>query len=68
MGNATGVKEGMNAKEVRGLTSAVVGLAVFGFWMSLVGNPHVIETVIGLAFGFYIGYKVYNLSFWSSSD
>ncbi|EHQ58178.1 hypothetical protein OMB55_00019250 [gamma proteobacterium HIMB55] len=58
----------MNAREVRGLTSAVAGLVVFGFWMSLVGNPHVIETVIGLALSFFTGYKVYNLSYWSRSD
>lgn len=24
------------------------GLAVFLFWLSLVGNPHAVETVIGL--------------------
>ena len=58
----------MNAREVRVLISAVAGLVVFGFWMSVVGNPHVIETVIGLALGFFIGYKVYNLSYWSRSD
>jgi len=26
----------------------VIGLAIFGVWMNIVGNPHVVETVIGL--------------------
>jgi hypothetical protein len=27
----------------------IAALAVFGFWMNIVGNPHVVETVLGLA-------------------
>lgn len=37
------------------LVSIVVALAVFGGWMSIVGNPHVVETVIGLVFGAIAG-------------
>ena len=33
------------------LISFIAGLVVFGFWMSIVGNPHVVETVIGLILG-----------------
>ncbi len=28
--------------------SIVVGLIVFAIWMNIVGNPHVVETVIGV--------------------
>lgn len=38
---------------------AVVAFAVFFGWMSLVGNPHVVETVIGLAFALVAGAFVY---------
>ena len=31
--------------------SFVIGLAIFGGWMSIVGNPHVVETVIGIFLG-----------------
>lgn len=30
------------------LIGLVVALAVFAVWMRIVGNPHVVETVIGL--------------------
>ena len=30
------------------IIGVVVALAVFSVWMSVVGNPHVVETVIGL--------------------
>lgn len=40
----------------------VVSFLVFAFWMSLVGNPHVVETVIGLIIsisaGVYLRYQV----------
>ena len=26
----------------------ISGLSIFAFWMSIVGNPHVVETVLGL--------------------
>ena len=26
----------------------IIGLAIFALWMNVVGNPHVVETVIGL--------------------
>jgi hypothetical protein len=37
----------------------IVGLAVFGSWMSIVGNPHVVETVMGVIFGLIAGVWVY---------
>lgn len=30
------------------LIGIVAGVAVFFLWMSMVGNPHVVETVMGL--------------------
>lgn len=38
------------------LLGLIVGLAVFGFWMSIVGNPHVVETVIGLLLSVIAGF------------
>jgi hypothetical protein len=35
---------------MKNLLSALLALLVLGGWMSMVGNPHVIETVIGLVF------------------
>ena len=57
----------MKGSELRGLVSVAAGLTVFGIWMSIVGNPHVVETVIGMALSAYVGYKVYSFSFWSKS-
>lgn len=37
----------------------VIGLAIFGGWMSIVGNPHVIETSIGLVIGVSAGLWIY---------
>lgn len=37
----------------------VAGLLVFGVWMSIVGNPHVVETAIGLALGIGAGWWMY---------
>jgi hypothetical protein len=34
--------------KVATLLGLICGLIVFGFWMSTVGNPHYVETVIGL--------------------
>jgi hypothetical protein len=31
--------------------SIIIGLSIFGFWMSIIGNPHVIETIIGVTIG-----------------
>ena len=41
------------------LFSLIVGITVFGFWMSIVGNPHVVETVIGLILGLVAGIWTY---------
>jgi len=40
------------------LISLVCSLAVFGFWMNIVGNPHVVETVIGLVIAITVGVLV----------
>lgn len=37
----------------------VVGMAVFIVWIRLVGNPHVVETVIGLIFALGAGVFTY---------
>ena len=37
----------------------IAGLSVFGVWMNIVGNPHVVETVIGLVFAFVAGFWVF---------
>lgn len=39
----------------------VVALAVFGIWMSIVGNPHVVETVIGLVLAIIAGVWAYRV-------
>jgi putative flippase GtrA len=40
----------------------IVGLSIFGGWMSIVGNPHVVETSIGIVIalvgGFWIFFKI----------
>jgi len=36
-----------------------IGIAVFVGFMSLVGNPHVVETVIGLCLGSAAGLWIY---------
>ena len=37
----------------------VVGLSVFVGWIMLVGNPHVVETVIGLVLALIAGFWVF---------
>jgi len=39
--------------------SIIIGLLIFGFWMSIVGNPHVVETVIGIILSIIGGYFSY---------
>lgn len=41
------------------LIAFVAGLLVFMGWVRLVGNPHVVETVIGLVLGVGVGLWVY---------
>lgn len=36
-----------------------VGMAVFILWLSVVGNPHVVETVIGLVLAVVAGIWAY---------
>ena len=47
---------------VENLISILVGFVVFNFWLAVVGNPHVVETVIGLiiaiAAGVYFRFRV----------
>ena len=37
----------------------VAALAIFSGWMSVVGNPHVVETVIGLVLAVIAGLWVF---------
>ena len=37
----------------------ILGLISFGLWMNIVGNPHVVETVIGVILGIAIGFFAY---------
>jgi len=37
----------------------IIGLIIFGLWMSIVGNPHVVETVIGIIIGIVGGFFSY---------
>ena len=41
------------------LLSIIVGMGVFIAWIGIVGNPHVVETVIGLVIGLVSGAWVY---------
>ena len=41
------------------IAALIAGLAVFGVWMTIVGNPHVVETVIGLLLAIVAGGWVY---------
>ena len=40
------------------LLGLVAGLGAFALWMSVVGNPHVVETVIGLVIAVVVGFFV----------
>lgn len=42
-----------------GLISIIVTLTVFIGWLSLVGNPHVVETVIGVIIAVIAGFYVF---------
>jgi uncharacterized membrane protein YqjE len=41
------------------LLGLVAGLATFVLWLSVVGNPHVVETVIGLVLALIAGIWTY---------
>jgi len=43
---------------IRTLVRIIVGVAVFVVWLQLVGNPHVVETVIGLVIAVAAGWWV----------
>ena len=36
----------------------IVSLIVFGIWMNIVGNPHVVETVLGLVISLAVWYVI----------
>lgn len=36
-------------------TGVIAGLAAFAWWVSIVGEPHVVETVLGLVIATSIG-------------
>ena len=40
--------------------SIIVGVAVFVLFMSFVGNPHFIETIIGIILAFLSGFYTLN--------
>jgi hypothetical protein len=42
-----------------GSLSIVVGMGVFIIWISIIGNPHVVETVIGLVLALVAGLWTY---------
>jgi len=44
---------------MRNYIGLIVGLAAFTGWLSIVGNPHVVETVIGLVLGVGAGLWVH---------
>lgn len=37
----------------------IVALAIFSAWLSVVGNPHVVETVIGLVLAVIAGFWIF---------
>jgi hypothetical protein len=41
------------------ILGVVASLAVFSGWLSVVGNPHVVETVIGLLLAVIAGWWVF---------
>ncbi len=41
------------------IVSLLVAIGVFALWLSVVGNPHVVETVIGLVLAAFAGFWVY---------
>ena len=41
------------------LLGFIAALAVFSAWLSVVGNPHVVETVIGLVLAVIAGFWVF---------
>jgi putative flippase GtrA len=41
------------------IAGVIVGLVVFGIWMNIVGNPYVVETVLGVVISFAAGFWVY---------
>lgn len=43
-------------EKILGVASGVV---VFGIWMWVVGNPRVVDTVIGLVLGVGVGFAIY---------
>lgn len=38
------------------LISIICALIVFSFWMNIVGNPHVVETAIGIVIAVAVGF------------
>jgi uncharacterized membrane protein YccC len=41
------------------LIGIIAGLVVFWLWMNIVGNPHVVETLIGVVLGLVVGIWVW---------
>ena len=49
-------------KKMALIISCIVGIAIFSIWMKMVGNPHMIETCMGLVIaigvGLFVNYKI----------
>ena len=40
----------------------ISGLSIFGYWMNIVGNPHVVETILGMIISIICGYVIFRES------
>ncbi|MEN8120830.1 MAG: hypothetical protein ABFS35_10810 [Bacteroidota bacterium] len=41
------------------IIGVITGFVVFFIWMNIVGNPHVVETVLGLIISIVLGFFAY---------
>jgi multisubunit Na+/H+ antiporter MnhE subunit len=46
-------------RKLAGFISMIIGISVFIGWMILVGNPHVVETFLGLIISTVVGIWVF---------
>jgi hypothetical protein len=45
----------MNKNSIIKYISIIIGLIIFSIWMNIVGNPHVVETTIGVILSIVAG-------------
>jgi len=50
----------MKKKFIKELISIVIGILIFILWTKLVGNPHVIETIIGIVISILLSGFIYS--------